>query len=279
MRKEKSDFVLTRKKGLFFAGITAILLLAGVAGYLCLTPAPEGFPILEYHMVNARELGEERAYAVPPKEFCQQLDYLQEQGYTTITLLEFMKAKKGKLELPEKPIILTFDDGYEDNYTELLPILEERGMKAVVFMVTNSIGLEGYMTWEQLKDMQKRGIEIGSHTANHVPLTKLSKEEQAEEMLLSKLIMEWNGMQTIYSFSYPNGAYDADMREMLRQNEYLTAVTGDAGVNTFDTDPYLLQRVNIPRPTFGLQEFRFRLWKAELFAKLNLFQHKLRKDG
>ena len=224
-------------------------------------------------MVTERPWKGAEDYCVSPEDFQEQLDYLEAQGYTTITLLEFMKAKRGKQELPEKPIVLTFDDGYENNYLELLPILEKRGMKAMVYMVTNQIGRPGYLSWDQLRDMQDRGIEIGSHTANHLPLTGLSPEEQADEMRLSKLIMEWNGLRTVFSFSYPNGAYDSSMPELLRENEYLTAVTGDAGLNTFRTDPYLLQRINIPNPRFGLLEFQWRLKKAEWMAKLGLCQH------
>ena len=184
-----------------------------------------------------------------------------------------LDLEKGKLELPDKPIILTFDDGYEDNYTTMLPMLEERGMKAVVYMVTNDIGRPNYLSWDQLRDMQDRGIEIGSHTANHQPLTHLDPEKQAEEMRLSKLLMEWNGIRTVFSFSYPNGAYTDAMPGMLAENEYLTAVTGDAGLNTFATNPYLLQRVNIPHPRFGLTEFKLRLWKAAVMTKLGVKQH------
>lgn len=263
-------------KGILLAMSGTALAAGGLlAAYLCAAPEPEGFPILEYHMVRSGPVEDEaREYNVPPEEFRQQLDYLQSQGYTTITMLEYMKAKKGKMELPAKPIALTFDDGYEDNYLEMLPILEEHGMKATMYMVTNDIGQPGYLNWQELKEMQERGVEIGSHTANHMPLTKLSDQERQDELLLSKLIMEWNGIRTVFSFSYPNGAYDDGLMELLRQNEYLTAVTGDPGLNTFETNPYLLQRVNIPRPHFGLAEFKFRLWKAEAFAKLGIFQHR-----
>lgn len=143
-------------------------------------------------------------------------------------MLDFMKAKRGKMELPAKPIILTFDDGYEDNYTDLLPILEEYGMKATVYVITNEIGQPGYLNWEQLRAMQDRGIEIGSHTANHDPLTGMDAARQLDEVHLSKLLLEWNGIHTVYTFSYPNGAYDASLPALLAQNEYLTAVTGDA---------------------------------------------------
>ena len=148
-------------------------------------------------------------------------------------------------------------------------------MKATIFMVTNDIGKDGYLSWQQLKDMEKRGIEIGSHTANHLPLTGMSLDEAREEVKLSKLLMEWNGMKTIYTLSYPNGKYTTDLEQMLKEEEYLAAVTGDAGLNTFDTDPYQLQRINIPHPTFGLTEFKWRLLKGRIFAQLGWSQHKI----
>ena len=142
----------------------AALLLVFVC-WLVLTPMPKGIPVLEYHMIDEAPAEEEKVYAVPPEEFRAQLDYLQQEGYTAITMLDYAKARKGKFDLPAKPIVLTFDDGYEDNYTTMLPILEEHGMKATVYMVTNDIGRPEYLSWNQLRDMQDRGIEIGSHTA------------------------------------------------------------------------------------------------------------------
>ena len=241
--------------------------------WLTLTPAPQGVLVLEYHHISDDVGDEGWSYTVPVADFAQQLDYLQAQGYTTISMQDFMRAKKGKQELPEKPLILTSDDGYEDNYTILMPLLEERGMKGTVYMVTNSIGRKGYLTWNQLREMQNRCIELGSHTANHQPLTSLDREKQAEEMKLSKLLMEWNGLKTIYTLSYPNGAYDDGMPEMLKENEYLTAVTGDGGLNTFKTNPYLLQRTNIPHPRFGMLEFKLRLFKGEVMTRLGIRQH------
>ena len=253
-------------------GIVAFALLVFIS-WLTMTPAPQGVLVLEYHHVSDDVEDEGWAYTVPVADFKEQLDYLQAQGYTTISMQDFVRAKKGKQELPDKPLILTFDDGYEDNYTVLLPMLEERGMKATVYMVTNSIGRKGYLSWNQLRDMQNRGIELGSHTANHQPLTSLERDKQAEEMKLSKLLMEWNGLKTIFTFSYPNGAYDEGMPELLKENEYLTAVTGDGGLNTFKTNPYLLQRTNIPHPRLGLTEFKLRLFKGEVMTRLGIHQH------
>ena len=259
----------------YILGILALLVLVlwGGMEYLLSQPEPEGFPILEYHMVQEKDPEDAFAYNVPPQDFEEQLDYLQEQGYTAISLRDYLRAKKGLQELPAKPIVLTFDDGYESNYLELLPILERHGMKATVFMVANNIGKEHYLRWWQLKEMEERGIEIGSHTSNHLPLTEMSIEEAREEVKLSKLLMEWNGMKTIYTLSYPNGRYTEEMAQMLKEEEYLAAVTGDAGLNTFATNPYQLQRINIPHPVFGLTEFKWRLLKGRIFTQLRLWQH------
>lgn len=268
--REKRDgsgsFIFKFFFGLF---IIALLLGGGLAGLVTFFP-PEGVPILEYHKINDWSDDE---YTVKKADFAAQMDELRAQGYETISILDFLRAKKGKQELPKKAIIITADDGYKDNLTDMLPILEERGMKATVFMVTNDIGLPGYLTWDDLKEMQGRNIEIGSHTANHLALTSMPPAEAEDEVKKSKLLMEWNGLKTIFTLSYPNGKYADYMPDMLRRNEYLAAVTGDPGLNTFGTNPYLLQRVNIPRPHLGIWEFRFRLFKAKLCAVLGIFKH------
>ena len=256
---------------LFLKGLPLLVLVLTVfMAWVLMAVPPAGFPILEYHMVTENPRPGAKPYVVPPEDFAAQLDELREEGYTTITPQDYARARKGKQQLPEKPVILTFDDGYEDNYRVVLPMLEERGMKAVFYVVTNDIGKPNYMTWENLFDLERRGMEIGSHTANHLPLTTLSREKQREELRLSKLMLEWKGMKTIYSFSYPNGDYDAGVVAMLGEEEYLTAVTGEAGLNTLETNPYLLRRVNIPPPHFGLTEFRLRLIKAETAARLDV---------
>ena len=254
----------------FFALIFLLLLLGGALAAMVEMYPPQGTLILEYHKVNDRTRDD---YTVTPAEFAAQMDALKEDGYTTISVLDFLRAKKGKQELPEKPAIVTFDDGYSDNYTEALPILEKRGMKATVFMVTNDIGLPGYLTWDQLHEMEKRGIELGSHTANHLPLTNMTVAEAQDEAKKSKLQMEWKGLKTIFVLSYPNGKYDKFLPGILKKEEYLAAVTGDPGLNTFRTDPYRLLRTNIPPSYFGIREFRLRIWKSKAMALLGLWQN------
>ena len=254
-------------------GGAIFILSAIIAAIIFLLPEPEGFPILEYHQVTDEPLDPDfEVYNVPPAEFAAQLDYLQAEGYTTITLQDFMRVVHGKGALPDKPIILTFDDGYADNYKEMLPILEAHGMTAVVYVITNEVGKKNYLKLDELKDMQRRGIEIGSHTADHLPLTSLDATTRLNQIRDSKIFLEWIGLQTIYSLSYPNGEFNGDIEKILHEENYLTAVTGEAGLNTLETNPYELYRVHIRKPRFGLTEFKFRLWKAKFFAKVrNIF--------
>ena len=244
-----------------------MVITAAAFGVTAVYP-PDGVLILEYHKINTWSDDE---YTVTPQDFAAQMDELRAQGYETISVLDFLRAKKGKQKLPEKAVIVTLDDGYKDNYTDMLPIMESRGMKATVFMVTNDIGLPGYLTWDMLRDMQNRGIEIGSHTANHMALTTMPPEDVKAEVQLSKTLLEWNKVKTVFALSYPNGKYRDYMLPILKETEYLAAVTGDPGLNTFETNPYLLRRINIPRPHFGLTEFRLRIWKAKIFARFGSF--------
>ena len=127
------------------------------------------------------------------------------------------------------------------------------------------------MSLDQLKDMQRRGIEIGSHTSDHIALTSLDEIFRRRHVRESKIFLEWSGLEPICSLSYPNGAFNAELEKILREENYLTAVTGEAGLNTLQTNPFELYRVHIRKPRFGLTEFKFRLWKAKFFAKLRNF--------
>ena len=205
-------------KTLKIFGATIFILSALIAAIIFFLPEPEGFPILEYHQVTDAPLDPDfEVYNVPPAEFAAQLDYLQAEGYTTITLQDFMRVVHGKGKLPDKPIVLTFDDGYADNYSTMLPILESRKMTAVVYVITNELGHAGYVSLDEVKDMQRRGIEIGSHTADHLALTKMTPDEQLYQIQASKRFLEWSGLATIYSLSYPNGAFNDAIIELLKR--------------------------------------------------------------
>ena len=144
---------MRKKTGRILAACLGALLL--FVCWLIWSPV-QGVPVLEYHMTGDDALPDELPYIVPQADLAAQLDYLQAAGYTTITMRDYLAARQGEYTLPAKPVILTFDDGYEDNYTVLLPELEQRGMCATVYVVTNDVGLDRALTWAQPQDMQLR---------------------------------------------------------------------------------------------------------------------------
>ena len=256
--------------GAVFGAVGLALAAIAAAGFYVDRQPVEGFPILEYHKINDEDTD---IYTVSTADFAAQLDYLRQEGYTAITVLEYLNARAGKGQLPVKPVLITFDDGYRDNYTNAVPMMEKRGLRGTIFIVTNDIGLDKYLTWDDLTDLQNRHSELGSHTANHIPLTELSDEKAEEEMKVTKLITTWHGLKKLFGFSYPNGLYKPEYAPLLKRNGYHCAVTGDPGLNTLRTKPYELHRINIPRPVFGLWEFRLRLLRAKMYTYFGIDQH------
>ena len=166
-------------------------------------PIPEGYtvPTLMYHAVSDDMWGFPELF-VSPSEMEAQLQYLTENGFTTIHFSDLPYVDQ-----IEKPVLLTFDDGYLDNYTELFPLLQKYNCKATVFVITGSIGVnEHYMTWEQAKEMADSGlVSIQSHTANHPELDTRTMNEQANELAQSKLDILYNIGREPYVLCYPTG--------------------------------------------------------------------------
>ena len=159
-------------------------------------------PVLNYHKVDEQKI----ALSISPQEFEEQIKYLAKEGYNTITPSEMMNALEYGTPLPEKPIMITFDDGYLDNYTNAYPILKKYGFTATIFLVTGFIGNDPrFMNWEEIKEMKDNGFVFGSHTVNHKSLTELSYVELKNELLLSAEEIEQQlGHQELF-FAYPTG--------------------------------------------------------------------------
>lgn len=213
-------------------GMAAALVLAAAAFFALEQYTPEGVPILEYHKVNDRDQDQ---WTITTRDFAAHLEYLTEQGYTTISTEQFARYQIGAFQLPEKPIIITFDDGYVDMLDNMMPIMEAYGMRSTIYMVTNYADTKKYLDWEELKRLKRRGFELGSHTANHIPVTELTDKAASDEAKLSRIIMWWFANKRVTAFSYPEGQYDERIVEYLKENNYLTAVTGKPGYNTKTT--------------------------------------------
>lgn len=249
----------------FYKVLLGIIFFAGAAIAWLLLPAA-GIPILAYHMVNPQE----DTYSIDPAEFERQMRYLTENGYTAISLKELFQASGHPEALPAKPVVITFDDGYEDNYSIALPILQKYGMKGTVFVVAANVGTPGYLTWQQIKEMQLRYTEIGSHTLTHVTLRDLNYAEQVKELADSKKILETQLGQPVEFLAYPYGGYNESVINALKQTGYLGACTGKTGLNTASTPPYFLKRISVPKPKYGMWEFRLRLLRANIYEKIGI---------
>lgn len=156
-------------------------------------------PVLNYHKVDEQKI----ALSISSQEFEEQIKYLAKEGYHTITPSEMMNALEYGTPLPEKPIMITFDDGYLDNYTNAYPILKKYGFTATIFLVTGFIGNDPrFMNWEEIKEMRANGFVFGSHTVNHKSLTELSYVELKNELLLSAEEIEQQlGHQELFCIS------------------------------------------------------------------------------
>lgn len=255
------------KLGKFLAA--ALILLLIFAGWLIVTPKPAGIPILEYHKIDAVDDAEGKEYNVPPAEFEKQLAYLQAEGYTTITLLDYMKARKGKLELPAKPIVLTFDDGYEDNYTNAYPILKKYGFKGTIFVISSFLGKnKNYITWDQAREMDADGINIESHTVDHKSMTDLTDDELREELVASKKKIEEELGHPIGYMAYPTGTYNLHIAQLVKEAGYKAAFTIKYGNVDKASNIYALERVPIFHTENTNRDFLERIRYTPIFERL-----------
>lgn len=225
-----------------------------------------GVPILAYHQVSE----DNDIYSVSAEQFATQMEYLERNGYHAISFAELFAFYDGQGTLPSKPIIITFDDGYEDNFLTALPIMEKYHMKGTVFIVPGLINTPDYLSWQQALGMQERHTEIGSHTMNHVGLGEISIEEQKAELLSSKIALESHLGADVKFFAYPYGQFTTVTQQLLKDTGYRGAASGIPGLNTKKTNPYVLKRINVPHPKYGLGEFRLRLLRAEIYSKLGI---------
>src|SRR5262245_44156313 len=152
-------------------------------------------PILMYHYISRNPKAPDdplrTRLSVPPAQFAQQLAYLRRAGYTTITLDDLVDALYMRVSLPSKPVILTFDDGYQDFFTNAYPLLRRYGDKATIYIITGKVGTTGYMSWPELRTLAASPlITIGAHTRTHRELPKLSARQSWQELAGSKADLE-----------------------------------------------------------------------------------------
>jgi peptidoglycan/xylan/chitin deacetylase (PgdA/CDA1 family) len=220
-------------------------------------------PVLLYHRITNKDsrIGRHKVY-VWEKDFEKQMKYLSEQGMQTITFYDLQKDPGMDLS---KKVILTFDDGYEDNYTLLFPILKKYGFKATIYLVTkidhNAWGVKegeprvNMMTPAQVKEMSDYGIEMGGHTQHHVDLLKCSPAEQMNEIRGSREDVQMLTGKEVISFAYPFGGINEDIKKITAQAGYTYAVSTNTGPKEFAADKFQIRRIEVT-PKTTLASFR-----------------------
>jgi len=214
--------------------------------------------VLRYHSIeyedSVRLWEDERFYNVAPDVFRDQMRYLKDNGFTAISLDDLLSIENEE-KLPEKPVLLTFDDGHISHYDTALPELKKRGFKGVFFLVVNDIAKDNRLTWEHAARLKDAGMEIGSHGVNHVGMKNYSYQNLIIELKASKLELEERLGAHIKAFAIPRGLYSAKISNVARGMGYKLVFTSFAGNITLLSNPYCLRRMGI-RSTYGMDEFK-----------------------
>jgi peptidoglycan/xylan/chitin deacetylase (PgdA/CDA1 family) len=248
----------------------------------------ENLKVLIYHRIleDEEQCKKESDLCVHVDEFRKQLSLLERWGYTTITFHDYRLCLEGALNLPRKPIIITFDDGYEDIHRNALPLLQEFGMKAVVFAIgdnqikTNTWDIDNgsparpLMSPQQILEVHAAGFEIGSHSLTHADLSSVSKETSWEEISRSRMLLEILLNARVESFAYPYGLTNEHVKRMVADAGYTTGCGVYSGPAKFGEDLFDIRRILI---TNGMGTFRFALRILSPYEYYAWFKWKLKQ--
>ncbi len=246
----------------------------GVAGGL---PRPARTRVLAYHAISdLRNVPAVEKYSVPPSTFARQLDLLLSAGCTFISGDELTAHLIDGSELPERPILLTFDDCYTDLHDTVLPLLTERRIPAIAFAVAGQIG--GVNAWDQapgcrplallsaegLRLASAGGIEIGAHSKTHRRLHKIDHGDIGDETVGAIDELERQGLPRPRFFAYPHGMRNKKVVDALSGSGIVAAFTVDLGMASVENDPFQLPRIEILRRHKAGLSFIFRVAAAGL---------------
>jgi len=214
--------------------------------------------ILCYHGVTervTRHPSDPAGLHIRADRFEMQLDYLYSH-YTVISLSEFLKARENDASLPDRCVVLTFDDGYRNFLTGALPRLIARDMPVSVFLITDRIQSENqthldqwsesddetFLSWNEIKELRRHGVEIGSHTCSHPKLSGLGPMEAERELRASYEAIATHLSQATMPLAFPYGSYSDSVVATTRSLPYTCALTTEAGFNSTVTDQFQLRR-------------------------------------
>ncbi len=210
------------------------------------------FPILVYHQIvpdffsiQSFPIGD-RPYYIKISDFCSHLNYLTINNFITSTIQDVGLFNKQCNN--SNKIVITFDDGQISDYTVAFPAMIERKIKATFYVITDFVGKKGYLSWSQLSEMQKYGMEIGSHSCSHRCLLDLTKDQTEEELIKSKRVLEDHLGCRVFSFSIPFGFGEQHIINLAFESGYRTVCTSDLKLNRYNIKyPAVYGRIGIRR--------------------------------
>ena len=219
-------------------------------------------PILMYHHVRYLTPEADRTWrglTVDPAAFEAQMAYLVEHGYHTISFTDLADYFDRSRPLPDRPVILTFDDGWREQYTTVLPILCRYGLVATFFPPAQWVNNSPLtLTWAQIEEMSQAGMEFGSHTVNHHFLAQETIEAARQQLTQSKAVLEAHTHKPVIALAYPGGSYSPTVTQLAAQVGFRVAVGTRSGVEQRPSERFILHRVSVGYGT-PLQTFVARL--------------------
>lgn len=223
-------------------------------------------PVLMYHRIcdltPIERLNElTRDLTVSPADFESQILHLKENGFSFLLASEVERAVKARTPLPEKAVCLTMDDGYKDNFEHAFPILLRYGIPATIFLVTNTVGTDRHLTWEEVNIMHREKVGFGSHTVHHYDLPGLSITQMDYELRESRRVIESRLVETVSAVAYPSGRYNETVVERARLAGYLAGWKKGGGPVQPGANMFLLPRVRVNGGT-TMKDFRRKVWSG-----------------
>jgi peptidoglycan/xylan/chitin deacetylase (PgdA/CDA1 family) len=225
--------------------------------------APTSVPIVLYHSVTDRDDGPMRRYTLTPAAFGAHMRWVAEQGFSTLTVSEYAAARRGERALPDRPLLVTFDDGYADFLDGAAPVLADHGIRATLYVTTAPVGerrrgtIAGrpMLTWEELRQVGDLGVEVGGHGHDHASLDLLPPREAVRQVTTCKRLIEERLGAEARSFAYPHGHYSPRVREAVRAAGYSSACAVKNARSHADDDLWALGRVMFERED-GVERLR-----------------------
>ena len=215
---------------------------------------PSWVPVLCYHRVcPEKDFGKVRSICVRPENFRAQMRCLKDLGFTALSVQTFVHYLRLQKNIPSRSVVITFDDGYQDNFTYAVPILKQFGFTANIFLVTDRIGKTNawdeenipLLTEDQIKEMRDQGMVFGSHTASHMDMTKAEASRMREELERSRKKIEDLTWRRDIPFCYPYSRFNQDTKRRVREAGYLCGLAMDAGPWDQTQDLFEMSRVQV----------------------------------